>query len=133
MAAQPQFTSTPQIGAATLATPNPNRDGSGSLTTLLTAATNGSRVDRVTIKATGPTTAGMIRLFVHNGQGGFLVTEVPVPAMTPSGALPSFEQVIDFNTGDTSQFGLVLPPGHSLRAATQNGEAFHLVAFGGAF
>jgi len=129
MAATPNFSATAQCGIAVISTANTARDGSGTLGTVLTAGASGSRVERVTIRATGTTTAGMIRLFVHDGTNARLIDEVPVPAITPSGTVPAFQ--VDVTFGDNRP--LLLPNLFSLRASTNNAETFHVVAFGGSF
>lgn len=133
MATSPQFTGVPLYGAAVVSTANINRDGSGTLATILTMPASGGRIDRAVIKATGNTTAGMVRLFVHDGTSARCITEILVPAVTASATVASFETVVDFSTGPNSAFGLVLPAGCSLRAATHMAEPFVVTAFGGAF
>lgn len=132
MATQAQYAATPKVGIAAISTANTNRDGSGTIGTVLTAGTNGSRIDAIDIKATGTTTAGMIRLFVHNGTTAFLLTEVPVLALTPSGTSPAWETQLNTNTM-TQVLPLVLPSGFSLRASTNNAETFNVIAVGGDF
>ncbi|MGZ4954439.1 MAG: hypothetical protein ACXV8Q_04940 [Methylobacter sp.] len=127
MSSTPQFTATPNVGIAALSAANTGRDGTGTIVTVLTAGANGSRVDKAVIKATGVTTDGMVRLFIHNVTAASLFTEVPVTATAASSSTPAFESVIDFLGG------LVLPTGYSLRAATEKAETFNVVAFGGNF
>lgn len=132
MSTSPQYASTPRCGIGQVATANTNRDGTGTIGTIFTAGASGSRIDAINIKATGTTTAGMIRLFIHDGADARLLTEVPVTAITPSGTLPSWEAQLNTNTM-TQVLPLVLPTGYSLRAATNNAETFNLLAFGGDF
>lgn len=132
MATSAQYAATPRVGIAQISTANSNRDGTGTIGTVLTAGTNGSRIDAINIKATSTTTAGMIRLFLHDGTNARLLTEVPVFAITPSTALPSWEIQLNTNTM-TQVLPLVLPTGYSLRASTQNAETFNVIAIGGDF
>ena len=132
MSTSPQYASTPRCGIGQVATANTNRDGTGTLATILTAGASGSRIDAINIKATGTTTAGMIRLFIHDGTNARLLTEVPVMVLTPSGTLPSWEAQLNTNTM-TQVLPLVLPTGYSLRAATNNAETFNVIALGGDF
>lgn len=127
MATDPNYAATPRIGVAAISTANTNRDGSGTLGTVLTAGSNGSRVDVITVQATGTTTAGMVRLFVHDGSVARLWREVPVSAITPSGSVVAFAQELALVEP------LLLPTGWSLRASTHNAEAFNVVAVGGDF
>lgn len=127
MAATPQFTGTPNVGIAALSVANTNRDGTGTIATIITAGASGSRIDKVVVKATATTTAGMVRLFLHDGANAKLLTEITVTAVTVSASTPGFETVVDFLGG------LVVPTGYSLRAATHNAESFNVTAFGGNF
>jgi len=132
MSTSAQYASTPKCGIGQISTANTNRDGTGTIGTIFTAGASGSRIDAINIKATGTTTAGMIRLFIHDGVDARLLTEVPVMALTPSGTLPSWEAQLNTNTM-TQVLPLVLPTGYSLRAATNNAETFNVIALGGDF
>lgn len=132
MSTSAQYASTPKCGVGQVSVANTNRDGTGTIVTVFSAGASGSRIDAINIKATGTTTAGMIRLFIHDGADARLLTEVPVTAITPSGTLPSWEAQLNTNTM-TQVLPLVLPTGYSLRAATNNAETFNLLAFGGDF
>lgn len=113
------------LGIVAISTANTNLDGTGTIGTVLTAGSNGTRVDRVTIKATVTTTAGMVRLFIYTGDTYYLYTEVAVTANTPSATNPAFETTLVFDRG------LWLPSGYSLRASTEKAENFNIVAVGG--
>lgn len=129
MATTPNFSATPQTGVAVINTANLNRDGTGTIGTVLTAGASGSRIERVCIRATVTTTGGMVRLYTHDGTNARLIEEVPVPAQTPSGTAPAFGADLVF--GDVRP--LFLPNGWSLRASTNNAESFVVTAFGGSF
>ena len=132
MATHAQYAATPKLGIGQVSVANTNRDGTGTIATIFSAGANGSRIDAIDIKAVGTTTAGMIRLFIHDGANARLLTEVPVVAVAPSGALPAWEAQL--NTNSMSQIlPLVLPTGYSLRAATNNAETFNVIALGGDF
>ena len=116
---------TPKNGAfAQVTAANTNRDGTGTLATIYTAAASafGSRVDRLAINAPGTTTAGMIRLFIANSGGGSirLIREIPVIAITPSATQPAFSVEVVFDNG------LILDNGATLRASTHNAETFNI-------
>ncbi len=123
----PIFTLTPQIGMVQISTANANRDGTGTLGTVLSGAVNGTRVDRITVTATVSTTAGMVRLFLYDGTNTRLFYEIPVTAITVSASVAGFTQTIALANG------LVLPSGWSLKAATHNAETFNVLAFAGDF
>ena len=132
MSISAQYASTPKCGVGQVSVANTNRDGTGTIATVFSAGASGSRIDAIDLKATGTTTAGMIRLFIHDGANARLLTEVPVTAITPSGTLPSWEAQLNTNTM-TQVLPLVLPTGYSLRAATNNAETFNVIALGGDF
>ena len=132
MATQAQYASVPKVGVGQISTANTNRDGTGTIGTVFTAGSNGSRIDMIDLQATATTTAGMIRLFVHNGTNAILIGELPVTAVTPSGTLPAWSAQLNTNTM-TQLLPITIPTGWSLRASTNNAEAFNIVAFGGDF
>lgn len=126
MAAAPAFAATPRCASVSIATANTNRDGTGTIGTLFTAGSSGSKVEEVRITGAGTTTAGMVRLFLYDGSTYYLLTEVPVAAVTPSASVPAFMSNIVYDN-------LVMPTGWSLRVSTHNAETFKVHAFGGDF
>jgi hypothetical protein len=127
MGASAQFAAAVRNAIGQVSAANTNRDGTGTIVSVFTAGANGSRVDKITIKAVASTTAGMIRLYIHDGANTRLWREVEVPAVTPSGTVRTFlEEVIPAG-------GLLLPNGYSLRASTHNAETFNVIAEGGDF
>lgn len=126
MAASPAYTATPRTERATISVANTNRDGTGTIVNLFTAGANGSRVERITICATGTTTAGMIRFFLYDGTNFDLWREVSVTAITPSGTVIAYYFQI-------SNLAFILSSGKSLRVATNNAETFKIIAEGGDF
>lgn len=132
MSTSAQYASIPKCGVGQVSVANTNLDGTGTIVTVFSAGASGSRIDAINLKAVATTTAGMIRLFIHDGTNARLLTELPVTAITPSGTLPSWEAQLNTNTM-TQVLPLVLPTGYSLRAATNNAETFNLLAFGGDF
>lgn len=132
MALQAQYASTPKCAIGQVSVANTNRDGTGTIATIFTAGANGSRIDAINLKALAATTAGMIRLFVHDGTNARLLTELPIVAVTPGAAIPSWEAQL--NTNSMSQvLPIILPSGYSLRAATEKGETFNVICVGGDF
>ena len=132
MATQAQYAATPKCSIGQVSVANTNRDGTGTIVTVFSAGASGSRIDAIDLKAVGTTTAGMIRLFIHDGANARLLTEVPVMAITPSGTLPSWESQLNTNTM-TQVLPIVLPTGYSLRASTEKAETFNVIAIGGDF
>jgi hypothetical protein len=120
MALNAQYASTPATAMAVISAANTARDGTGTIVTVDTAGASGTRIDDITITATGTTTAGMVRLFLHDGTNARLWREVPVTAITPSATVQAF-------TATLSNLALVLQTGWSLRAATHNAETFNIL------
>lgn len=132
MSATANYAYTPRQGIVSILTANTAKDGTGTIATVFIAGASGSRIDQVAIKATVTTTAGTVRLFIHNGTAAFLLTEIPVVAQTSSATTTSYEAQL--NTNNMSQlFPIILPTGYSLRAATNNAENFTVFAQGGDF
>ncbi len=120
MAQETQFTA--NTAMATISTANSNLDGSGTLGTVLTGASNGTLIKTVRVKAQGNTTHGMVRLYAYDGTNTKLIYELEVPAVTKSGTYPAFEAAIPLN--------FVLKSGGILKASTQVAETFNVIAEG---
>lgn len=132
MSAAQNYAGTPRLGTGKLSAANALRDGTGAVVNVFTAGASGSRIEAITIQATATTTPGMIRLFVFDGTNTNLLGEVGVSGLTPSGTQPAF--AVQLTTANLSNLlPLILPTGHSLRAATNNAEAFNVIATGGDF
>lgn len=124
MASTPGYAATPKIGAVSIATSDTSRTAPTNVGTVWSAGASGGRVDTVHITAAGTTTAGMVRLFVHDGTNYRLLKEVPVGPVTPSGTQAVWSSSITFDGG------LSMQTGYSLRATTHNSETFHVIAQG---
>jgi len=123
----PIFVQTPRVGVGQITTANTNRDGTGTVGTIFTAGTNGSRIHRIRVKAQVTTTAGMIRLFIHDGSNYRLWLEFIVTAITVGANIAGYEYDLQL----PGEKALVLPTGYSLRASTHNTETFNVFAEGG--
>jgi len=124
MSSTAQFASTPAAGAvsAQVSVANTNRDGTGTLVTVLTAAAAGTRVDALEIVATGNTTAGVVRLFIYDGTNNRLYKEILVDLVTPSTSTAVWSQTVVFDPP------LVLRNASwQLKASTHNAETFNLL------
>lgn len=125
MATDPVFTNVPKLGVQQIATANTNRDGTGTVSSaIVTGATLGTRVNEVVVEATGTTTAGVVRIFVHDGAAFHLWDEILVTAITPSASVAAFRAIRRYDE-------LILPSGYSLRASTHNAETFKVFVEGG--
>jgi hypothetical protein len=128
--ATPIFIQTPRAAVGQISTANTNRDGTGTIGTIWTAGANGSLITGIDIQATGTTTAGVVRLFIHDGTNARLWREVLVSAITPSTTVAAYRATLDLSTEGTA---LWLSTGYSLRASTHNAETFNVTARGGDF
>jgi hypothetical protein len=126
MAASINFANVPRTTGVNISVANTNRDGTGTLGTLITAGVNGTRIDRIRIQATANTTAGMVRLFLYDGSTFFPLQEQVVGAVTVAAGTAGFNAEISF--GDTRP--LQLPAGWDIQAGTHNAEAFTVTAYG---
>ena len=111
----PIFTLTPNVGLAAIsATADAASASSGStitptassFVTLLTAGTNGTRVEEVQYTGTGVTVAGLIRLYIYTGSLYYLKDTVIVPVVTPSTTTANWSytqtyQNLTLKTGET--------------------------------
>lgn len=120
MSAQAQFASTVKTAVGVLSAANTARDGTGTIVTVLTAGASGSRIDDLTIIATGAVTAGVVRLFLHDGTNARLLREVMVAATTPSATVETWRTAL-------TNLGICIPANWSLRASTHNAEGFNVV------
>lgn len=125
MASTPSFTSTPRLGSGQVSAANTNRDGTGTLVSVLTGAAAGTKVFEVAVVATVTTTAGMVRLYIDDGTNVRLFDEIPVTAVTGSASVAEFRALRKYSS-------LVLPStSHILKASTHNAEAINVFAHGG--
>lgn len=118
----PVFTLTPVVGMVQISTINTARDGSGTMGTLITGATDGTRIRRIDMKATVTTTAGMLRFFMHDGTNTRLWFEVPVSAATPSATVEAWSASKVFADPP------ILPSTYEIRVSTEKGETFNIIA-----
>lgn len=130
MALDPQFAAAPHVSAAQLSVANTGRDGTGTVPVVMTAAASGTRIRAIHVKAVAATTAGMVRLFLHDGTNFHLWKEVPVSAVTPGASTETFSLSMTEVT-NPELLPLTMPSGWSLRAATEKAEAIRVIAEGG--
>lgn len=129
MAENAQFTATANTARVRISTANTNRDGSGTIGNVFAAGASGSRIERVRIKATSTTTAGMVRMYTYDGSTYRLYEEIAVSAITPSATVESFEATVTLGNGAP----LTLATGWSLGFSTHNAETFDVTVIGGDF
>ena len=124
MAANLNFFSTPRIGSVVVSAANTNRDGSGTVVTLISGVVAGTKIQEITVQGNGSTTAGMVRLFLFDGTNYRPLREVPVSAVTVSASVAAFNFSLLFSN-------LVLPSASwSIVASTHNAESLTVTAYG---
>lgn len=97
-------------------------DGTGALVTVLTASSNGTKIDRLAAIATQTTSIGMIRWFLSDGVSNWLWMEMAVAVKTPGAGVPAWDGFRDPTDGDNVM--VILPSGWSIKASTHIGEPF---------
>ncbi len=91
MATDPIFTGTVATAAALLTTADLSLTAPSVAATVLTAnATNGSKIEAITIAGVGTTVAGAVNIFTHDGTTYHLFDTILVTAVTPSATVAPF-------------------------------------------
>ena len=130
MSATPNFANTPNLGtnlvnARAVSTANTNRDGTGTIEDLVMGGANGTRIDRVNVKATSTTAAGYIVFYIKDGASNYAVIhEMVVTAVgTVDATHASFE---DEWVRTDGQPVVELPSGWKLGVSTTIAQGFHV-------
>lgn len=141
MSQSPAYASMPLgFGPVVISAANANRDGTGTIVQAMVGRGQGSRIERVLVKASVTTTAGMVRIFKkatglsRAATGEFsayaaptwrLIAEITVSAITPSATVASW-------TGEWAPAGgHVLADGEQLGISTEKAESMNAEAWGG--
>jgi hypothetical protein len=124
MATSPAFAATPRLASVNIATANTNRDGSGTVATLITGASTGTRIAEIVIKARVATTAGQVRVFLYDGTTHYAFDEIAVAAASVSASVQGTRVSTTYNN-------LILPSASwSVRVSTNNAESIDVTALG---
>lgn len=133
MATSAQYAATPAIGAALLTTADTSLTAPSTVGTVITAGSNGTRVDYIEVMGVATTTASLINLFLYDGSTYHLWQQVPVYAITTGTTTPSYQATLSSN-GNANVMPLCLPSGWSLRATTTVTQTgVKVIAYGGDF
>ncbi len=122
----PIFTKVASTIPVTIAAANTASDGSGALVTLITAPTDGCRVDAVTFKNSQTTaaasTAMVVRVFLSDGAGANfgLIGEAALPAATRSASAIGTTVTITFSPAKMMKTGQVMSVCQSAYAGAQD-------------
>jgi hypothetical protein len=131
----PIFILSPKTTGAEITAANTARDGSGALTTIFTAGSNGSRVDFVSFvsaQASPAASSAMVgRVFITdtNGANPRLVSEIALPTITASNTAIGQAQTLFYSNGLLMQAGQLLQAAISVYAGVQ--DKFHVITRGG--
>jgi len=130
---QPIFINVPKVSwGANITAANTAMDGTGTVTTVITAdATDGSFINRLTIRPLGTNIATVLRVFINNGLtnatalNNALIVDISLPATTASNTTALAPIDIPLN--------IALPAGYKLNITlgTAVSAGFAVVAFGG--
>jgi hypothetical protein len=119
-----QFTATAGLTLAQVSAANTNRDGTGTVVTVLAGSATGRRINKITVKAIATSTAGMVRLYFYDGTNTRLYLEILVTAITASASVATFTSTTLYYDSDAP----ILPStSHELRASTHNAETFNII------
>lgn len=133
MSTSAQYASTPKIGAALLTTADTSLTAPTTVSTIVSAGTNGTRIDYIEVMGVATTTSGLINLFIFDGTTYHLWQQIPVQAITTGTTTPSFVSNLASNS-NANVMPLVLPNGYSLRATTTVAQTgVKVIAYGGDF
>lgn len=133
----PVFPLTPVVPVGqTLITANTAKDGTGTVVTIYTAGSNGSKVDGINIAYTGTSVATVVRIFVNNGSAtttasnNTLIKSINVGANTMTSEIST---AADFYTPLLNGGSLMLPAGYKITAtiAVTVANALAVTATGG--
>lgn len=134
MAADPQFASTPNNGAALLGNAETNLQVPTTTSVIITAGASGTKIEEVVVEASATslvasTVAGLVYLFLYDGSTYHLFDVITVAAITASSTVSPFRQRNVYPN-------LIIKSGWSLRASQSiagNASVIKAHAFGGDF
>ena len=131
----PLFTLTPRAVTATIAAANTARDGSGTLVDLITAGSNGSRIDFITFtssQATAAASAARVqRVFLTDTSGlnPRIISEIVLPAVTASNTAIGATTTITYTNGLILSSGQIIKVSQSIYGSAN--DATSVLARGG--
>lgn len=122
----PIFTITPNCFPAVITAANLASDGSGSLVTIVTAGTNGTRVDAVKFTNSQATQAAssamLVKVFVSdvNGANPRIVGETTMAAATRSATVAGATATVTLSPAQTMKSGQIMYASISIHAGAQD-------------
>lgn len=133
MSTTAQYASTPVFGAALLTTADTSLTAPTTVGTVLTAGSNGTRIDFIEVMGVDTTVSGIVNLFIYDGTTYTLWQQIPVLPVTTSTTAISFSSVTSTNNSP-NVMPMIIPTGYSLRATTTIAQTgVKVMAYGGNF
>lgn len=133
MSATAQYASTPVFGAALLTTADTSLTAPTTVGTVLTAGSNGTRIDFIEVQGVATTVSGIVNLFIYDGTTYTLWQQIPIVAVTSSTTAIAFSSVTATNNSP-NVMPMIIPTGYSLRATTTIAQTgVKVIAYGGNF
>lgn len=127
----PNYPDVPVIGYGTITTANTAKDGTGTVVTLITASTNGTKIEGVKIQSSGANVQTVMRFFINNGQANSTAANNTYFAdiMIPANSLSETDSM----QSTYVPLNLRLPNGYKLNITigTTVANALHVTALGG--
>lgn len=132
MATRPVFANTPIVSVAVLSAANTNRDGSGTIVTVLDPPAGGCKLNRIIIKAEDDPADSVVILWIQIASVWIMLKEVDLenPA-DATNTVTAFEYEVNFADRDINLADANLI-GATLTAAPTAGDV-NVIAFAGGF
>lgn len=128
MAINPSFIGTPLVGSVNVSSANTAIDGTGTITTVVTGASTGTRILEVVAQCAASSAAARVNLFlsVDSGTTWRLFDQITITAVATPSATTSA------NRNSVTYANLVLKDAtHRLGCATSVSQSTNVLAFGG--
>jgi hypothetical protein len=130
MATAPAFISTPRIATATISTANTNRDGTGTITSIMTGVAAGTRVLEVVAQAavSGAITAGLVTVFISTDSGTTwrLHDEIAIAGVTSSASVKASRNSATYSnlilSGTTDRIGVATTIAQAIAVSVLGGD-----------
>jgi hypothetical protein len=129
MSSAPQFINTPRAQIVTVSTANLNLDGSGTITSLITGASTGTRVLEIVAQCAATSAAALVNIFLSTDGGSTwkLIDQISISAATSSATVKA-------NKNSTGYSNLILPNTSCVLGVTTTiSQATNVYALGGDF
>lgn len=125
MATNPNFSSTPRLGAVSVSTADSSYTAPTNVGTLLTGVAAGTKIEEVVVKCAATSAVAVVRLFLYDGTTYYLYDEIAILPITGSSTVAQCRVQRKYDN-------LVLPTASwSLRVTTSVSQATHVTAHGG--